>query len=439
MCPRVTGAPAGGRAGEGTPHRRAHVDGRRLLENQAINVATPIENSTIKERLRDTWNRRRYTYGDWNIYGDVGPDTFKQTMLFGLSGGFETHNFTRWLFQNPTGPAISVYNPVHNLTTYPVINASTGTGPTQIGVSKYYNYGAYFSDQIKICKQWRASVGVHTEKYDTQYTDFAVLLATGKVVNPGQTGHPKSTVPSLGLVYEANDNISFYASYAESFKPTPPQGVAIGAPSPAPEMSNQKELGMKTDFLNRKLGVTLSVYEIVRKDVIEAVPNAYDPVTGIQIYRALSNKSQGVELSVNYQPVPHWQTQIGFSDNNARITQSVNPNLVNAELANAPRISGNFWTRYNIPDGALRGFGIGFGLIHTGEQNLLVDNRPGLGLTLPAVTRADLAFYYKFKHYDYAININNVTDKSYLAGGDAPTDIVPGSPRKITMSVRFPF
>ncbi len=416
-----------------------HHDGRRLLENQSINVATPLINSTIRQRLRDTWNRRRYAYYDWNIYGDVGPDTFKQTLLFGLSGGYETHNFTRWLFNNPTGPAISVYNPIHDQTIYPTTNATTGNKPTQIGTSKYYNYSAYFSDQIKLGKQWRASIGVHTEKYDEQYTDFAVLLSTGKFVNPGQTAHPKATVPSFGLVYEPFDTVSFYASYAESFKPTAPQGVAIGAPAPAPERANQKEIGMKSEFLNHQLGVTLSLYEIVRKDVIEAVPNAYDPVTGIQLYRSLANKSQGVEVSVNYQPVPHWQTQVGFSYNDAKITQSVNATLVNAQLANAPRQSGNFWTRYNVPEGALRGFGVGFGIIYTGEQNLLVDNRPGLGLTLPAATRADLAFYYKWKHYDFAVNINNVTDKSYLAGGDAPTDVVPGAPRKITMSVRFPF
>ncbi|MFI5336057.1 MAG: TonB-dependent siderophore receptor, partial [Opitutales bacterium] len=416
-----------------------HTDGRRLLENKSINVANPIDNSTITQRLRDTFNRRRYTYYDYNIYGTVGPDTFKQTLLFGLNIGYETHNFTRWLFQNVTGPAINVYDPVHNLTTYPTVNSTTGTGPTQIGVSKYYNYGAYFSDQIEMGKHWRANVGVHSEKYDTQYTDFAVLTSTGKYVNPGQTGHPRSSVPSVGLVYEPNDTISFYASYAESFKPTPPQGVALGAPTPAPEMANQKEVGVKADFLNRKVGLTLSVYDIIRKDVIEAVPNMYDPVTGIQVYRALANESKGVELSLNYQPVLYWQTEIGFSHNDARVTQSAQPTLVNAPLANAPSNSANIWTRYNVPDGALKGFGVGLGVIYTGEQNLVTDNRVSQQLIIPSVTRVDLAFYYKWDRYNIALNVYNLMDKSYLAGGDAPTDVVPGAPRKIMVSVKFPF
>ncbi|MDB6114013.1 MAG: Iron complex outerrane recepter protein [Lacunisphaera sp.] len=416
-----------------------HVDGRRLLENRSINVTTPIDNSTITQRLRDTWNRRRYSYFDLNLVGVVGPDTFKNTLLFGLNSGYETHNFTRWIFQNTIGAPISVYHPVPNLTTYPTVNSTTGTGPTQIAISKYYNMGAYFSDNIALGKHWRVNLGLHTEKYDTKYTDWAVLVPSGQVVNPGQVARPKSTVPSFGLVYELSDTVSFYASYAKSFKPTPPQGVAIGAASPPPETATQKEIGMKADFMERKVGVMLSLYDIARNDVIEAVPNVFDPTSGIQIYRALANQSRGVELSLNYQPIPNWQNQIGFAYNDAHVTQSAVSTLVNAQLSNAPKESANYWTRYNFTRGGLRGFGVGFGVIHTSKLNLVVDNRSPQMLTIPAVTRADLALYYKWKRYDFAVNVYNITDKSYIASGDAPTDVVPGSPRKIAVSVRFPF
>ena len=429
-----------------------HVDGRRILENNGINVAPVLANSTVSQRLRDTWNRRRYAYYDWNLYGDVGPESFKQTLLFGLSGGYETHNFTRWLFRAVTGPSINVYNPVHDQDIYPTINTTTGAGPTQIGTSKYYNYGAYFSDQIKLGKQWRASVGVHTEKYDAQYTDFAVLISgaqAGKYVNPGQTNHPRSTVPSLGLVYEPLDTISFYASYAESFKPTPPQGTPVAFDATKgifvypqqhdPETANQKEIGMKSEFLNHQLGLLVSIYQIERKDVVEPVPNVFDPVTGIQVYRSLSSQSKGAEISLNWQPVPHWQTQVGFSYNDARVTNTAATNLLDAQLANAPRQSGNIWTRYNIPDGALRGFGVGLGIVYTGEQHLVLSNSAAAYLAIPSVTRTDLALYYKWKRYDFAVNINNVTDKSYIAGGDSAQDVNPGAPRKVTFSARMPF
>jgi iron complex outermembrane receptor protein len=259
------------------------------------------------------------------------------------------------------------------------------------------------------------------------------------VINPGQTNNPQSTVPSMGLVYAPSEQLSLYVSYAESFKPTPPNSVAIGAPQPDPETANQKEVGVKADFMDRRLGVLLSYYEIEREDVVEPVPNVFDPATGIQIYRSLSNSSKGVELSINYQPVENWQAQIGFSYNDAQVTDSATANLVDAKLANAPRESGNLWTRYNVPEGVLSGFGIGLGIVYTGERNAVVDNRFPQMLTIPSNTRYDASLYYQWNRVDFAINVNNAADESYIAGGDAPTNLTPGAPRKITASVRVPF
>jgi outer membrane receptor protein involved in Fe transport len=58
-------------------------------------------------------------------------------------------------------------------------------------------------------------------------------------------------------------------------------------------------------------------------------------------------------------------------------------------------------------------------------------------LTVPSNTRTDLSFYYDRPRWDVALNVNNATDISYIAGGDAPTDVAPGSPRKITASFRM--
>lgn len=416
-----------------------HIDGRELLENRSINVTTPLIDSTLTQRLRNTRNTRHYQYADFNLFGDVGPDSFKNTLLFGLSAGYETHTFRRRLFQNVIGAPISIYDPVHEQTTYPTTNSTTGTGPSQVGVSKYHNYSVYASDSIHFGDHWIGSLGIRWEKYNTKYYDSAVLLSTGQVINPGQTNNPQSTVPSIGLVYAPTEMLSFYASYAESFKPTPPNSVAIGAPQPDPETANQKEIGVKADFMDRRLGVLLSLYDIQREDVVEPVPNVFDPATGIQVYRSLSNSSKGVELSINYQPVENWQTQIGFSYNDAHVTDSATANLIDAKLANAPRESGNLWTRYNVPEGALTGFGIGFGIVYTGERNAVVDNRFPQMLTIPSNTRYDASLYYQWNRVDFAINVNNAADRSYIAGGDAPTNLTPGAPRKITASVRVPF
>ena len=74
-----------------------------------------------------------------------------------------------------------------------------------------------------------------------------------------------------------------------------------------------------------------------------------------------------------------------------------------------------------------------------GARNGVLSNLPANMLTIPGNTRADLAIYYKWKRYDWALNMTNVTDVSYIGSADASTDVVPGAPRKITLSLHCTF
>ncbi len=402
-----------------------HRDGRGVFENKDVWSALPLENSQVLRRYRNQYNRRRYLYYDANVYGDVGPETFKHTLLFGINGGYETHDFIRWAFRSDV-PAVNLYYPATGLMTHPLDN-----GPTQNAVSKLYNYGTYFSDQIKLGTRWHASTGVRYDWQDAAYSDSVAKTRFRQSAN--------AAVPSTGLVYQPRDNLSLYVSYAESFKPSVPQNTdAIGGGF-APEKANQVEAGIKSDFFQNKLTALLSIYDIVRRNVSEAVPGALF-ANGVQIYRLIGEqRSTGVELSVTYQPVPNWQLQIGYTYDDARTTKSIDPAVINARNENAPRQSANFWTRYNVPTGPLLGFGAGLGVIHVGDRNGVTSNDPAQALTIAAYTRMDLSLYYQWKRYNFAVNVANALDRKYIASADVNTDVVPGEPRKITASIKFGF
>ncbi len=419
-----------------------HVDGRDPLENRSITNATPVADSLVIQRYRDTWNRRRYTYYDVNFYGEVGPEWFQHTLLLGHNGGYETHDFMRWIFATLPG-GVSVYDPVHDTRPFPYVVYDPAVGPSQNAISKYYNFGYYVSDQIKLGKNLRASAGLHFETYDMTYLD------TAPVTNSRFALTSRSTVPSVGLVYQPHEWLSLYASYTESFKPSPPQNVDENNHGFSPEIAKQVEVGAKTEFLAGRLGVLLSLYDLRRQNVSETVPLAFLP-NNVQIYRLIGRQqSQGVELSINCQPLPHFQLQIGYTYDDARTTASVDPALINAKVANAPRQSANFWARYNFPEGSWRGFGVGFGLIYVGSRNGLLpatpkatDTFPYLSLRtmpIPSNTRADVACYYRWRRYDFAINVTNVTDLRYIASADSEIDVVPGAPRKISASLHYIF
>ena len=419
-----------------------HSDGRTPLENRGVVSATPVEDSIVLQRWRNSWNRRRYAYYDFNYSGVVGSENFKHSLLFGASGGYETHDFRRWIFADLPG-GVNVYHPIHDTHPFPYVQYDPAIGPSQDAVSKYYNYGAYFSDQLKLGKSFRASVGVRYEAYDMMYVDTAAMTRSRF------TYKANSTVPSAGLVYQPQDMLSLYASYAASFKPSPPQNVDENRQGFPPEAATQVEVGAKGDFLNHQLGILLSLYDIKREHVSEAVPLVL-LASNVQLYRLIGEQqSQGVEISVNYQPRPYFQLQAAYTYDDARTTASIDPALLNAPVANAPRQSANFWARYNFPGGRLRGFGVGLGWIYVGERNAVLPATPPPNATppflslrtmpIPSNTRTDLAFYYRWRHYDFALNIANASDFSYIASADSEIDVVPGAPRKVTLSARYLF
>ncbi len=423
-----------------------HGDGRALPESHRLVSAWPVEESSIIQRYRNSINTRRYAYYDLNIHGETGPEMFQHTLLFGLNAGYETHDFRR-LFSVDLPGAINVYHPVHDVRPKPYelgVTDLTDNQP-QDAVSKYYNGGAYVSDQMRLGGHWRASAGLRYEYYDMKYYDTAFLKRTSVVVNPGQTNQPGITVSSLGLIYQPGERASLYASYSQSFKPTPPQSAPLPTPAhPAAdilpsEKASQFECGTKLDLLDHKLEILLSLYDIKREGATQVIPLFYDSVTNAYLFRQTSQESRGVELSLNYQPRPYCQMQLGYSFDNAKITDSADPTVLGARVPNAPRHSANFWGRFNVPDGMLRGFGVGLGLIFTGDRPGLLSNIAANSLQIPSNFRADLAFYYRWKHGDLGLNITNLLDKSYIASADNELDVVPGAPRKITVSARYAF
>ena len=403
-----------------------HSDGRILLENRDVLSVTPVAASEVQRRYRNQYNRRRYAYYDANFHGEFGSGLVRQTILVGASFGYETHDFIRWAFSTTGVPNVNVYAPLLS-DPYPPLSP----GPTQDAVSQLYNYGAYATDQIAIGRHWRAALGIRRETQNAGYRDWVSNFRFSQSLT--------AAVPSLGVVYQPRDALSFYVSYAAGFKPSVPQTTdAVGNHFPA-EKAGQFEVGVKTDLLENKLTAVVAAYSISRRDVIEQVAGQYFP-NGVAIYQLFGEqRSDGVEASVTYQPVPYWQLQAGYTYFDARAVRASDAAVVNARLENAPRNSGHFWTRYNFPARALRGFGLGLGVTAVGQRNGITTNIPTQKLSVAGYAKVENAFYYDWGRYSFALNIANTLDKSYLLSADAATDVVPGPPRKITASIRCVF
>ena len=433
-----------------------HTDTRTALEvaQQVITSnATDYRLSTIARRLRIQENVKRYNFVDTNISGDVGPEKFKHTLIAGFNGGEEWLD-TNTLAQGGTVPTltpINIYTSVPDvpaIPTYPTAFTAAGLSAQRRRQTPFWNYGFYTSDQIKIGRYFDASVGL---RHDRQDSYQKTTLSNGSVT--GLKQQAAKTIPSAGLVFHPSSDFSVYASYCEGFKPQVPGNVDASDNSAFPsETSTQVEVGIKADAFDHKLTGGISVYDIKKKNVLTATGtnapsgNPIANLSGLQ-------ESAGLEGNVAYQPLPHWQIQLGYTYIDARVKTSTAAILPGALLDNTPHNAGNLWTRYNIPSGRFQGFGFGYGFIYAGARQAIITNVPTTitinpvtnavtatgRLQLPGYARSDFGFYYRHHRFDYALNISNIFDHAYISGA-IPAEasrLKPGDPRKITLSVKL--
>lgn len=125
----------------------------------------------------------------------------------------------------------------------------------------------------------------------------ASLIGSAVSAADAKTYH--ALMPSAGLQYDFGANKMFYATYARGFKagvPVTSFSTAITTPV-EPEYVNAYEVGIKTEWFNRRLKINLDVFrsDYSNLQVQATVPNAAGAII-FGVTNAAGSRSQGVEL-----------------------------------------------------------------------------------------------------------------------------------------------
>ncbi|MDD3181001.1 MAG: TonB-dependent siderophore receptor [Opitutaceae bacterium] len=396
---------------------------------QKITTKTPIQDSYIQRSYTYTDNGHRYNFTDVNFYGNFGPENFTHTALAGLYGGreyFDNHRISN----GPKQPTINILNPIlGTVTGYP----ADGNGAFDIK-QPLSTASWYVADQMKIANRLHVSLGTRYEQQISTAVD-----PVGNTI-PYMHQFVSQQTSQAGAVYEINKTLSAYASWSQSFVPSDVTIVdAFGNSGFPSEKGKQYEAGFKFETEDRSFFASLAAYRIIRSNV--AVGTGFQLPDGRAYFRVDGEqRSQGFELETNWLPIPNWQIQAGAAYVEATITDSVkNPQTIGLDLANAPRASANLWTRYNFASGTFKGFGTGLGVIYIGKQ--WAGNPAARPAYFPVAgwTRVDTAFFYKWRRFDIALDIKNIFDRKYILAAYNATALIPGEPRKITLSVTTRF
>lgn len=290
-------------------------------------------------------------------------------------------------------------------------------------------FSAYISDVIYFRKNISAMISVRMDNF----TGKPNYYSTDEVKN--QT----TLSPKLGLVYQPiMDKLSVFANYMNGFRNLDPSLVSdINGNNPTmkifePEQANQMEFGVKTNVLRDRLSVTASYYDILVGNKVMPDPNNVNNfIQGGEV------KSSGFEVSVISNPIKGFSMVAGYSMNNSKVTKDAeNAGYLNLRPEEAgPEQLINLWLSYKVQKGALKNFGLGFGMNNASEYLTL--NRANIGtFALPAYTVFNTVLSYQLNDLGLNFKVDNIGNVKYYSGWSTVT---PQRPRSVSLALHVKF
>jgi iron complex outermembrane recepter protein len=284
--------------------------------------------------------------------------------------------------------------------------------------------GLYAQDQIKIGNlTWLAGLRWDSVDMDTN---------SGTVAG-GSSGMSQSDnvwTWRTGLVYQFDNGIAPYASYATSFEPV--SGVDLEGRPFKPTEGEQFEIGVKYQPAGWSGFLQASLFDVTQTNVRTA-----DPANPMNTIQTGEVRSRGLELEAHANITDDLSMIASYSYIDIEVTKD--STYQGKTPIGAPSHLASLWTNYVVPTGALEGLSFGAGVRYVGSSQ----GDPTNVIEVPSYTLVDAALRYdfgaldpKYKGTTLSLNAANLFDKEYVASCWNQTSCFYGNGRTITASLK---
>ncbi|GAA5131289.1 TonB-dependent receptor [Thalassotalea piscium] len=268
---------------------------------------------------------------------------------------------------------------------------------TSLYSSEYDYYGMYFQDLITFNEQWQVALGARYDKQNKEGADNESLL------------------PKVGVLYHPIEGSTVYLNYSEGFEPQRSEtivndldkndGMSLDAIT-----SKQVELGGKWQVSDRLL-LNAAIFNIEKSGTLISEQLVDDPIYETVTTQSGLQRHKGVELSAQGALTDKWFVMTSVMYLNAKFEQD--EKYQGKTPVDAPKWSASLWSRYELTEKLALNAGIFF----QGER--YADNANTV--SKDAYSRIDIGANYQTqvmgKKVNLRLNVENVLDEDYLAGG----------------------
>ncbi len=360
-----------------------------------------------------------------SLEGKVNVAGMQHDLTFGLDDEYRKIYRADLIRQAPRG-TFNYNDPVYGNE----VAGTTVSAPDSNQMDLLRSDSLFLQDAIHLTDQWILVGGARYQMYD-QYAGKGVPFTANT------DGNGQKWVPRAGLVYRYTDELSFYGSYTESFKPNstiaPLANKSVLDGSLEPEQSKSWELGTKLDIPGR-ITASAALFNIEKRNVLVEVgdgPTAIYSVAG-------KVRSRGLELDASGQLTDKWSVIGSYAYTDAVVTED--PDLKGNRLQNVAKNTGSLSAVYDF--GSILGgdqLRVGAGVRYVGERAGNAAN----DFDLPSYTVADAFATYDTKiegqKVKFQLNVKNLFDRTYYTSAVNTQFVSIGDARQVSVSSTLEF
>lgn len=372
-------------------------------QRNTYNAALAADNRTLARNAYLTDEDSRGFVIDNQLAGKVQTGAAQHNLLLGVDYQYlDAHILYRDTLDY-SAPGIDIFNPDHSQ----IVPGALTFNYQDQKVIRQSQTGVYLQDQVRL-DRLVAIGGARYDRYrmDTDSHTLYLGAASQSLAHIDQD----NLSFRLGALYELDNGLSPYVSYAESFEPVP--GADKDGKAFKPATGHQWEGGLK--FLSEDMSKTFTVaaFHITKENALVTDPdNVYGPKlqTGETV-------SKGVELE-------------GRADLTSRLDLAFSYTLIDMEITRdtislqgktpvwVPEQMASLWSNYLL-GGSLEGMRVGAGLRYVGEAEMDAANTDKVPdyLLMDMSASYDLAaLSASLKGVGVSLSASNLLNKTYYS------------------------
>lgn len=385
-----------------------------------VNVTS--DSVLLRTRYRD------YTSDDISFQADIknisNIANMKNTLLLGTEAYKFEADTVMYNLNNSMRVSNIYSNPIYT-------TLATGKGSLITDRNEEQKAIALFAqDEIEV-NNWRFLTGLRYDEIQ--------MNTLNNINNKTTTQNDYAVSPRVGITYLLDEQWSLYTTSGKSFRPN--TGVDINGDTFEAEEGLSFETGVKFESLNKRVGATLSLYQIDKQNVL----TGSDP-SGNYSIAAGEVRSKGIEIDINGKITDNIKVSTNYAYTNAEITKDSGGtvdyltgdvvNLEGKELSNVPKHSGAVLAMWEDSLSANSSYGLGSGLSYVGKREGNYIN----SFTLPDYTTVKLLSYWKMdRNLTFKLNVDNLFDKEYIVSSYDRSWLSVGDPRSFTLTMNYKF